>query len=40
MDYEYFDYKTGKVNGNDIFDTSTTGNYAIDVLKDPTYYRV
>lgn len=40
MDYEYFDYKTGKVNGNDIFDTSTTGNDAIDVLKNPTYFRV
>lgn len=39
MPYEYYNYRTGKVNGKDIFDTSTTGNSAIDVIKDPDYYK-
>ena len=38
MPYDYYDYHTGKVNGKDIFDTSTTGNSTIDVLRNPQYF--
>ena len=38
MPYDYYDYHTSKVNGKDIFDISTTGNNAIDVLKNPAYF--
>src|SRR5574344_258684 len=40
---EFYDYHTGNVNGNDIFDTTTTGvsyyNSLIPGNKDNDYYR-